>query len=167
MADEGLARDPRPGAGRPAADSGVRGVAVATPRVLAGTRVTSFLFLATFFCVTFEKLHWRFSSSLDLSDILTVGFLAAFALTYRGRMPRTAGIVLGFLGAFLVVYLLGYFNIETQQGLDQFTKGMVKFVLHFLFLAAAVTFLSERGTLYYWLTLGWFVGGIAANCVYG
>jgi O-antigen ligase len=44
---------------------------------------------------------------------------------------------------------------------------MVKFVLHFLFLAAGITFLSERGPRYYWRAIGWFAGGILANCVYG
>ena len=68
---------------------------------------------------------------------------------------RTA-IVLGFFAAFVLVYLLGYFNLETKQALDQFTKGMVKFVLHFLFLAAGVTYLARRGRAYYWRTLGWF-----------
>ena len=141
--------------------------AAAVPRARERTRVTSFFFFATLFCVTFEKLHWSFSSSLDLSDVLTVLFLVAFALTYRGGMPRTAGIVLGFMAAFVVVYLLGFFNIQTQQGLDQFTKGMVKFILHFLFLVAGLTFLSERGTRYYWRAVGWYAGGILANCVYG
>jgi hypothetical protein len=142
-------------------------IAAAVPRVRDWTRVTSFLFFATLFCVTFEKIHWSFSASLDLSDVLTVLFLVAFALTYRGGMPKTAGVVLGFLSVFVVVYLLGFYNIQTQQALDQFTKGMVKFVLHFLFLAAGVTFLSERGQRYYWRALGWFAGGILANCVYG
>jgi O-antigen ligase len=142
-------------------------IAAAVPRVRDWTRVTSFLFFATLFCVTFEKIHWSFSASLDLSDVLTVLFLVAFALTYRRGMPKTAGVVLGFLSVFVVVYLLGFYNIQTQQALDQFTKGMVKFVLHFLFLAAGVTFLSERGQRYYWRALGWFAGGILANCVYG
>ena len=54
-------------------------------------------------------------------------------------MPRTTAIVLGVLRRVPLVYLLGFFNIETKQSLDQFTKGMVKFVLHFLFLAASVS----------------------------
>jgi O-antigen ligase len=142
--------------------------AAALPRRLAlGERATSFFFLATFFCVTFEKVHWNFSASLELSDILTILFLAAFGLTYRGRMPRTAAVVLGFLAAFVLVYLFGFFNIQTQQGLDQFAKGMVKFVLHFLFLAAGVTYLADRGRWYFWRTLGWFTAGLLANCVYG
>ena len=99
--------------------------------------------------------------------MLTVLFLLAFALTSRGPMPRTAAILLGFFAAFLLVYLLGYFNLETKQALDQFTKGMVKYVLHFLFLIAAVTYLVRRGQRYYWRALGWFSAGFVANCVYG
>jgi O-antigen ligase len=146
----------------------VSAVAAALPRSrVIGARVTSFCFLATFFCVTFEKVHWNFGGSLGIADILTVLFLAMFALTQRGVMPRTAAIVLGFFAAFALVYLLGFFNIQTQQGLDQFTKGMVKFVLHFLFLAAGVTYLTQCGRRYYWRTLGWFTAGMVANCMYG
>ena len=44
---------------------------------------------------------------------------------------------------------------------------MVKFVLHFLFLAASVTYLVQRGKRFYWRALGWFAAGFVANCVYG
>lgn len=145
-------------------------VAVPAPRTRShaiGVRATSFFFLATLFCVTFEKIHWNFSGSLELSDILTILFLVAFALTFRGRMPKTTAIVLGFLAAFVVIYLLGFFNIETKQGLDQFVKGMVKFVLHFLFLAAGITYLAARGRGYYWRALAWFTGGFVVNGIYG
>jgi O-antigen ligase len=141
-------------------------VALAAPRVATGTRVTSFLFLATLFCLTFEKVHWNVGGDLALSDVLTVLFLVAFVFTARGPMPRTAGIVLAFFAAFVLVYLFGFFNIQTQQGLDQFSKGMVKFVLHFLFLAAAVTYLVQRGRDAWWRALGWFSAGLVANCVY-
>jgi O-antigen ligase len=142
-------------------------VSVAAPRIAARTRLTSFFLLSTLFCVTFEKVHWNFTSTLGIADVLTVLFLLAFALTSRGPLPRTAAILLGFFAAFLIVYLLGYFNLQTKQGLDQFTKGMVKYVLHFLFLIAAVTYLSRRGQRYYWRALGWFSAGFLANCVYG
>ena len=142
--------------------------AVAVPRAVGATRVTSFFFLATFFCVTFEKVHWNFGGSLGLADITTVLFLIAFAFEQRDRpLPRTAVVVLGFFAVFVLAYLLGFYNIATQQGLDQFTKGMVKFVLHFLFLAAAVTYLARRSRDYYWRTLGWFGVGLVANCLYG
>jgi O-antigen ligase len=117
--------------------------------------------------VTFEKVHWKVAGSLGLSDVLTVLFLLTFALTSRGVMPRTTAILLGFFAAFLLVYLAGFFNLDTKQGVDQFTKGMVKFVLHFLFLSASVTYLVQRGKRLYWRALGWFTAGLVANCVYG
>ena len=44
---------------------------------------------------------------------------------------------------------------------------MTKFVVHFLFLVAAVAYLARRGPSFYWRTLGWFTAGVVANCVYG
>jgi O-antigen ligase/polysaccharide polymerase Wzy-like membrane protein len=140
---------------------------LALPRTAVGTRVTGGLLLATLFAVTFEKVHWNLGADLGLADVLTILFLTAFAVTTRGPIPRTTAIVLGFFVAFLLVYLLGYFNIDTKQSLDQFTKGMVKFVLHFLFLAAAITYLVQRGRRFYWRSLAWFTLGLLANCVYG
>ena len=130
-------------------------------------RLTDVLFLATFFCVTFEKVHWNVAGSVGIADVLTILFLVAFGLQGRSRWPRTSAIVLAFLAGFLLLYLLGFFNIETKQALDQFTKGMVKFVLHFLFLACAVAYLAQRGERFYWRTLGWFTAGLGANALYG
>jgi len=145
----------------------VSSVAIAVPRAATGSRVTSFLLLATFFCVTFEKVHWNLAGTLGIADVLTVLFLLAFALSYRGPMPRTTVIVLAFFAAFVLVYLAGFFNLDTKQGVDQFTKGMAKFVLHFLFLATGVTYLVGRGRAYYRRTIAWFALGLVANCVYG
>jgi O-antigen ligase len=132
-------------------------------------RVASFLFLATLFACTFEKVHWEVPAlgSVSLADLLAMAFLAAFAILSRPRVPRTAGIVLAFFCAFLLVYLAGFFNLETADELQQYTKGMVKFVIHFLFLAAGVAWLYRRGQAYYWRALAWFAGGLAFNGAYG
>ena len=45
-------------------------------------------------------------------------------------------MTLAFFLAFLLVYLIGWFNLETAESLAQWAKGMIKFVLHFLFLIA-------------------------------
>ena len=142
-------------------------VAVAVPRVATRVRTADVLLFASFFCVTFEKVRWNVAGSLSIADVLTILFLLSFALTSRGRTPRTSAIVLAFFAALLLVYLLGFFNLETKQGLDQFAKGMVKFVIHFLFLAAAVAYLVRRGERFYWRALGWFAAGLVANCAYG
>jgi O-antigen ligase len=145
----------------------VSAAAAAVPRAIPRARVADFFLLATLFCVTFEKLRWNVAGTLNIADVLTVLFLVAFALTVRGPLPRTSVVLLGFFVAFLLVYLFGFYNLQNKQGLDQYTKGMVKFVLHFLFLIAAVTLLSRRGQRFYWLALGWFCAGLVANCVYG
>jgi len=135
---------------------------------VSGRRLTDGLFLATLFCVTFEKLHWSVGGSIALADVLTIAFLIAFASTTLTKsVPRTTVAVLAFFLAFLLVYLIGFFNLDTHEALSQFVKGMVKFVIHFLFLAAAVALLVRRGRDFYWRSLGWFVAGMGANAAYG
>jgi O-antigen ligase len=134
-------------------------------------RFTGFLFLATLFCVTWEKVHWSVGVDVSISDVLTILFLIAFALEWweRGerRFPVTTVIVLSFFLALLVIYLVGYFNIQTSDSLTQWAKGMVKFVLHFLFLAAGVAYVVRRGRTFYWRAIGAFALGLAGNSAYG
>ena len=133
-------------------------------------KATAFLFLATLFCITWEKVHWSFGVDVSISDVLTILFLLAFALEWVGRgerrFPRTTAIVLIVFAALLVVYLVGFFNIQTKDSLDQWLKGMVKFVLHFLFLAAAVAYMARRSRTFYWRAIAAFTLGLAANGVY-
>jgi O-antigen ligase len=131
-------------------------------------RISGTLFLATLFCVTWEKVHWNVAGAVGIADVLTVLFLIAFAVEWgRPRFPRTTGIVLVIFAALLIVYLIGFFNIETKQSLDQWGKGMLKFVLHFLFLGAGVAYLARRSTLFYWKAVGALTAGLAVNSVYG
>jgi O-antigen ligase len=133
--------------------------------------VTRFLFLATIFCVTFEKVHWSVGGTITIADVLTILFLASFALDRfvfdDWRLTRTAVLVLALAGAFLAVYLAGFFNLDTIQGVNQFGKGLVKFVLHFGFLAAGVAYLARHGRNFALYAFGVFVAGIAANSAYG
>jgi O-antigen ligase len=129
------------------------------------------LFFATVATVTFEKIHWSFGSDLSLSDVLTVLFLVAFALgrieRLDGRFTRSAAVTFAFFLAFLAVYLLGFFNLETATSLTQWAKGMVKFSLHFLFVFAAVALVARRGERFYWWALTAFCGGMVFNALYG
>src|SRR5215218_8759418 len=144
------------------------GPPVSSPRE---SRLVPFFFLATAFCCTFAKVQWNVAGSLFLADLAAAGFLLFYALDRLGRrsgpVPRTAAVLLVFLGAFLLVYLVGFFNLETGQALDQFGKGLVKWVLHFGFLVAGVIYLARKPLAFYWTTLAWFLGGIAANGAYG
>jgi O-antigen ligase len=134
-------------------------------------RLVELLFLATVFTITFEKIHWETGVTVNLADILATLFVAGY-LTTRfvdgdGWLPRTALVATAFAGAFLLVYLTGYFNLESEQALAQFAKGMVKFALHFGFLVAGIAYLARRSQRFYWTTLGVFVGGMAVNAAYG
>ncbi len=133
------------------------------------SRLTSGFFLATLFTATFEKVHWSVAGAVALSDLLTIAFLASFAWDARHtrRWPQTVGVVLLFLVGFLIVYFVGYFNIDTQVALSQFGKGMTKFVLHFLLLVAGVAYLAQGTRAAYWRALAAFVAGMTANAAYG
>jgi hypothetical protein len=131
-------------------------------------RVTGALFLATLFCVTWEKVHWDVAGAVGIADVLTILFLVAFALEWgSSRVPRTTVAVLGIFTALLLVYLFGFFDIADQDSLAQWAKGMVKFVLHFFFLAAGVAYLARRSTAFYWRAVGAFTAGLVANSAYG
>jgi O-antigen ligase len=130
-------------------------------------RIVTGLFFASLFVATFEKVHWRFAGQIGINDIATILFLIAYVASERRPLPRTSAIVLGFFAAFALVYLAGYWNIETKQGLDQFVKGIVKFVIHWAFVVAAIGYLAQRGERFFWRAFGWFMVGFVANAVYG
>jgi O-antigen ligase len=129
------------------------------------------LFFATVLTVTFHKLQWELAGALTLSDVLTSVFLLLFAWDRLERadatMTRSAVVALGFLIAFALVYLVGFYSLDTSQALAQWAKGMVKFVLHFGFLVAGVALLARRSQRFYWYALAAFCGGIALNALYG
>jgi O-antigen ligase len=135
------------------------------------SRLVPFFFLATAFCCTFEKVQWRAGGNVFLADLAAGGFLLFFTLDTLGRrsrpVPRTAVILIGFLIAFLLVYLIGFFNLETTQALDQFVKGLAKWLLHFGFMIVGLIYLARKPLPFFWKTLGWFLGGIAFNGAYG
>jgi O-antigen ligase len=131
-------------------------------------RISGALFLATLFCITWEKVQWNVAGAVGIADVLTILFLIAFAFEWgSARFPRTTGVVLALFAALLVVYLVGFFNIETKQSLDQWGKGMVKFVLHFLFLGAGVAYLARRSVAFYWRAVTAMTLGLVVNGVYG
>jgi O-antigen ligase len=130
-------------------------------------RLTSFFFLATLSCCTFEKVHWSFGGAIALSDLLAICFIVCYAILSRPRVPRTSAVLLGFFAVFVLVYLVGFYNLESAAALSQFEKGLAKFLIHFTFLALAVAWLARRGIAYYWRALTWFFGGMAVNAAYG
>ena len=102
---------------------------------------TSFFFLATLFCVTFEKVHWNVAGHGRASPTSSRScFLLAFSLEPRrprdARVPRTALVAARLLRARSCSSTWSASSTSRRtQALAQFAKGMVKFVIHFLFLA--------------------------------
>jgi O-antigen ligase len=133
--------------------------------------VVDFLFFATVFTVTFAKLQWNLGDTLSLSDVLTGVFLIAFVGTRLGtgdrRLAWGAAVAALFFLAFLAVYLIGFYNLETEQALAQWAKGMFKFVLHFLFLVVGIAYMVRRSERFYWTALTVFIAGFVANALYG
>ncbi len=134
-------------------------------------KLTRFLFLATVFAVTFEKVRWEVAGTVNLADLLALGFLCGYladrACRRDWRLPRTALVVVGFLAAFLLVYLLGFFDLTSAQAESQFWKGLVKFGIHFLFLVLGVSYLARRSQRFYLQTLAVLAAGLAVNAAYG
>ena len=130
------------------------------------------LLFATAFVITFAKIRVATAiGDVYLSDVTASAFVSAFVL-HRVRssdwaIPRTAAIVAGFFGAFVLIYLIGFFNLDTAAERTQFVKGLVKYAIHFAFLVAAVAYLARRSTRVYWQALAWFVAGFVANAAYG
>ena len=134
-------------------------------------RLLTFFFLATIFSVSFQNVYWNVAGRVNLADVLALLFLVAFvALRVRerdGLVPPTTLAVLGFGVALLVVYLFGFFNLETKQALSLYEKGLTKFIIHFGFVAAGIAYLARRSERFYWRTFGWFIAGFAVNAGYG
>jgi O-antigen ligase len=134
-------------------------------------KLTRFFFLAAIFTVTFEKIHWDVAGQIYLADVCALGFIASFTADRlaRGddRVPRTSVVATGFLVAFLVVYLVGYFGLDTAVAAAQYGKGMTKFAIHFLFLIMGVAYLARASRTFYWQTLGFFTAGMVVNSAYG
>jgi len=140
------------------------------PRALSLERVTSTLFFTSLFVSTFEKVHWNVAGQIGINDITTILFLLAFLASEQEReerFPRTSAIVLAFFAAFALVYLAGFWDVQTKQGLTQFWKGMAKFVIHWSFMVAAVAYLVRRGEAFFWRSVAWFTLGFVANSIYG
>ena len=135
------------------------------------TSATDVLFFATLFTVTFAKLQWEVAGTLSLSDVLTALFLVVFLadrlVAGDRRLATGSAVAAAFFCLFLLVYLIGFFNLGTEEALEQWSKGMIKFLLHFLFVVAGVAYLARRSESFYWRTLAVFMAGIAANAVYG
>ncbi len=138
-----------------------------------GSRLLEALLFTTVFAVTFAKLRIKVGGDLnffvsDLTALLFVGAFLAHRISRRDWLvSRTVAVAAGFFVAFLVVYLLGFFNLETTADRDLFIKGITKWGISFALLICAVAYLERRSPRVYWQALAAFVAGFVANAAYG
>jgi O-antigen ligase len=134
-------------------------------------RAVDLLLLVTLLTITFTKVRWGIGAAdVTIAELSAAGFLVAFAAlrirTGDWRFPRTAQVLALFFACFLLVYLVGYFNLTTVDSRDLFAKGMIAFSIHFAFLIAAVSHIARRTERFFWRTVRWFCAGLALNATY-
>lgn len=137
-----------------------------------GGRLTDALLFATVFVITFAKIRYPTPvGDLYLSDVfasLFVLLVVASRLVARDwAVPRVAAVATAFFAVFLLVYLIGFYNLATAADRELYVRGMVKYAVHFAFLVVAVAYLARRSARLYWQTLGWFLAGFVVNAAYG
>ena len=123
------------------------------------------LFLAAIATVTWEAMRFA-AGPVDVtwSDILISLFLACVivnrVLDRDSGLPRQAATLAGFMLVFLVVYLCGYFDLSTREALAFWTKGIIVWLAHALFLVFGVAYVVRRGTELYQRAIKWLLAGI-------
>ena len=135
-------------------------------------RALDTLLLGALFTITFTKLRWGLGPvDVGIAELFAVGFIGGFVVM-RVRdgdwlFPRTVQILAVFFLLFVLVYLVGYFNLTTIASRDLYAKGMITFAVHFTFLMAAVAYLARRAEPFFWRAVTWFCAGLAVNAAYG
>lgn len=130
------------------------------------------LLLTSLFAVTFTRVSWWIAGlQVELPDVMALAFVVAFvasrARARDWRVPGPARVLALFFAAFSLVYLGGFFNVQTAEAAGAYVQGILQFGVRFGFLAAAVAHLARRGPRFYWTALAWLAAGFAANAVYG
>ena len=92
-------------------------------------RAADVALLVSVFTITLVRLRWPVGGNdVYLSDLTVAAFLGLFLvhrLAARERnVPRTVVVLLAFLALLSLVYLVGYFNLETSADRSLFTKGL-------------------------------------------
>ena len=103
------------------------------------------------------------AGQVTLEDILALLFLLVFAVDRLVRrdwtLPRGAIALLLVLLGLEAVFLLGFFDLDTHDALDQYAKGMTKYLVHFVFLVAASRTSCAAASASTLITVGALCGG--------
>ncbi len=140
-------------------------------RLLRGLTLLDGVLLLVALTATWQKMSWDVAGRVTLVDLLQLLFLGLFVLDRvvrrDGRLSPAAAVTLGFALLLLSVHLAGYMGLDTVQGVNQWTKGLIKWSIFAAFLVCAIAHLARRGQRLWWLTAGAFTSGIVISSAYG
>ena len=130
------------------------------------------LFLLPLFVISWNTVRFSpGSAETTWYDLAIAAFLLAFLFDrVRGRdsaIDRRAAAVAGFMLAFLAVYLAGFVNLDSREAAGFWTKGVIAWSLHALYLVCGIAHVVRRGGDLYGRAIRWLVAGFAATCAYG
>lgn len=140
-------------------------------RHLRGLSLLDGILLLVALSATWQKMSWDIAGRVTLVDVLEMLFVGLFLLDRivrrDTRLAPASSVVLGFVLLLLAVHFCGFLGLDTTQAVDQWTKGIVKWLIFALFLITAITHVARRGQELWWRLAGAFVLGVTISAAYG
>ena len=140
-------------------------------RHLRGLTLLDGVLLLAALTATWQKMSWNAAGRVTLVDLLEILFVGLFVLDRLirrdGRLATASSVVLGFVLLLLGVHLCGFLGLDTAQAVDQWTKGIIKWLIFATFLICAITHVARRGERIWWLLASAFTVGVTASAAYG
>ena len=140
-------------------------------RHLRGTTLLDGVLLLAALTATWQKMSWDVAGRVTLVDLLELLFVGLFLLDRivrrDSRLSAASTVTLGFVLLLVSVHLCGFLGLDTTQAVDQWTKGIVKWLIFAVFLVCAITHVARRGEALWWRVAGAFTLGVVLSAAYG
>ena len=142
-----------------------------TVRHLRGLSLLDVVLLLAALAATWQKMSWDVAGRVTLVDLFEMLFVGLFVLDRivrrDARLSAASSVVLGFVLLLLSVHLCSFLGLDTTQAVDQWTKGIIKWLIFALFLICAITHVARRGEQLWWRVASAFVLGVTISAAYG
>jgi O-antigen ligase len=140
-------------------------------RHLRGLSLLDGVLLLVGLTATWQKMSWNAVGRVTLVDLLQLLFIGLFVLDRivrrDARLSAASSVVLGFVLLLLSVHLCGFLGLDTTQAVDQWTKGIIKWLIFATFLICAITHVARRGEWLWWRLAAAFTLGVTISAAYG
>jgi hypothetical protein len=140
-------------------------------RHLRGITLLDGVLLLAALTATWQKMSWDLAGRVTLVDLLELLFVGLFVLDRvvrrDSRLSSASTVALGFVLLLLGVHLCGFLGLDTAQAVDQWTKGIVKWLIFAVFLVCAIAHVARRGEALWWRVAGAFTFGVVLSAAYG